>query len=400
MAEDFVLAARSWTPSCEKSYCNTPQNYGYETARSNLQHMNSRAFLMPLIVGVLLVPLTARADTPPAGTDVFEVIVEDQAGADGRGVFGAMTGPAHPLNEGIEVLSLRGSDDAFSSFISVRSYTTGTDYVQTSAAPASNNPVVGLDQYATVSSITGGYRTVYDIPVSSPSAESLELTVAVSVADSGEFNIAASVTNRNTFPIVAGVRFLLDIATVSDDGPAPTIGGAGGGSVEATIEPPTAELSVPPEALVITAASTPDSVVLAHWNRAFESAFDFAPDGSDVTSPGGLNDSALLYYFGATEAQGLPIAAGGTVTAGLVLAPPAQEATPTPEPTPTAQPSTTVPATASPQPSTPMATPGPGALPSTGGWLETNPGGVGLVLAGVAVAMAIIAALWWRRRRA
>jgi hypothetical protein len=365
--------------------------------------MNSRALLYPVLIAAFLLPAAVRADTPPAGNDIFSVIIEDQAGADGQGVFGAITGPAHPLGEGVEVLSLRGSDDAFSSYISVRSYTTGTDYVQTAAGPASNNSVVGLNQYASVSPITGGYRTIYDIPPSSPAAESLELTVDVIVADGGTINVAATLTNRNTYPIVGGLRFLLDIATIDDDGPAPSVGGVGVESLESVLEPPGAEVDVPPDAVVITASPSPDSVVLAHWNRAFESAFAFAPDASDVTSPGSLNDSALLYYFGATEAQGLAIAPGGTVTAEMSLAPPAQEVTPTPTSAPATatEPPSPGPATSSQQSASSTATPGPGALPSTGGFLGMDSGGVGLlVLAGVSVAAATGAGLWWRRRRA
>jgi hypothetical protein len=328
---------------------------------------------LPLAAALLALSFAAaaHADTPPAGSSVFEVVIEDQAGNDGIGVFGARTGPGHPSGAGDEVLSLRGSGDAFASFLTVRSFTTGTDYVQTAAGPASANPVVLLEPYAAVESAPGGYRVTYDISSASPSAEALEITAEVSVSAEGAssaIRLSSTVTNNNTFPVSIGVRYLLDIATEGDDGP--TVHTTGGDvSAESTIgTPPSVQAGTGSGATIFSTDAPPGQVTLAGWRRAFESAFAFAPDGSDVSSIGTENDTALLYYFGPTEADAITLPPGGSASF-LVQAAQAQ-----PSPTPTTTPgSTGTPTgpTASRSPVSASASPttGPSALPPTGGFL-------------------------------
>jgi hypothetical protein len=120
-----------------------------------------RRLAFPLIVlaaTAFAVYSTASGDSPSAGNDYYRVSVEDRTGKDGVGVFTIGTGPAHPEGDGQEILFAEDAPgDAATSYITVRSYTTGTDYVQTRRGPGSGNPVAGLDAFGSVEPLPGGY---------------------------------------------------------------------------------------------------------------------------------------------------------------------------------------------------------------------------------------------------
>src|SRR3990170_15937 len=105
------------------------------------------------ILALLSSGSAARADTAAAGNALYKVYMEDALAADGIGTYTAATGPSHPVGEDENVLYSGDSGDAWSSYNTIRSYTTSTDYVQTTAAPSSTNTVINMDDYATVSTI-------------------------------------------------------------------------------------------------------------------------------------------------------------------------------------------------------------------------------------------------------
>ncbi len=143
----------------------------------------------------------ARGDSAAAGNGFFAVTVEDERGA-GLGAFTVTTGPDHPLGEGAPLLFAGegGQPQAGGSYLSVRSYTTGTDYVQTLDGPASGNPVVRLDEWGDVAQLTGdGYRASYDLPGGGQSADSLRIVSDVAVSGSGASVKAYPVDQTTTF---------------------------------------------------------------------------------------------------------------------------------------------------------------------------------------------------------
>jgi hypothetical protein len=347
------------------------------------------ARIAPLFALLVLLAVGApvRADTPPAGGLVYQVVVEDAPAADGMGVFGVVTGPDHPLGDGADVLAVRDGPDAFSSYLTIRSYTTGTDYVQTSASPASGNLLLPLEPYASVIPETDGYRAFYDVPGTTTAGESLAITSEVTSTGDGPgatVRLTATVANRNVFPVKVGARYLLDISLAGDDGPVVSQGGVTYGEEAALAFPGTPAVIGGGEYVESGGTQAPDAVTFAHWNRAFESAFDLAPDGGDVTSAGGLNDSALLYYFGGTSDSAVTLVPNESAIFSLVLGRTAPEdcangldddrdgqadgadadcatATPTPAAaSPSVSPAPSGPATPSP-------TLGPAGLPAAGG---------------------------------
>src|SRR3989337_197462 len=105
------------------------------------------------ILALLSSGSAARADTAAAGNALYKVYMEDALAADGIGTYTAATGPSHPVGEDENVLYSGDSGDAWSSYITVPSYTTSPDYVQTTDGPSSSFAVVNMDDYATVTAI-------------------------------------------------------------------------------------------------------------------------------------------------------------------------------------------------------------------------------------------------------
>jgi len=145
--------------------------------------MRKPALLFVITLASLLV-LPAAADSSVAGNGFFQVIVEDTAGADGLGAFSLRTGPNHPAGGGHDVLfSGASAQDAASSYLTVRSYTTGTDYVQTTRGAASAYLVAPLDALATMEPIgSTGFRTTYVLPGFGDAPDSLRIVSEIEAA--------------------------------------------------------------------------------------------------------------------------------------------------------------------------------------------------------------------------
>ena len=292
-----------------------------------------------LVTGLWPGGRAATGDSAGAGNDFYRVFVEDGAGADGEGTFTATTGPSHP--RGGDQPILFGDDspfDAATSYLTVRSYTTGTDYVQTTSGPTSANRVVGLDEFASVAPLGAtGYRTTYELPGGDRSPDLLTITSDIS-AEGATFagsaiRISATVSNSGPIPVALGIRYLLDVAPAGDDGPALTLGASSGQLSEKTYRPAPEAVELIADGVAVhlpLLVRTPtvaadqlhrvalaDTLKFAYWPDAFGSAFDYASIGRDIASPGGLDDSALLYYFGSTEEGAIRLAPGETATVSI-----------------------------------------------------------------------------------
>ncbi|NLK52883.1 MAG: hypothetical protein GX295_10655, partial [Syntrophomonadaceae bacterium] len=94
-----------------------------------------------------------------AGNTIYRVHVTDSGS--GLGLYTATTGPGHPAGPGLNVLY--GGGSPWTTFNTIRSYTSGIDYVQKLAL--SVNPVIVLGPFGTLTSIgQTGFRATYSLP--------------------------------------------------------------------------------------------------------------------------------------------------------------------------------------------------------------------------------------------
>lgn len=333
-------------------------------------------------------PVAAEAEG--AGNGFYRLFVNDTAGGDGLGAFTIATGPDHPLGEGVPLLFGGGSGEAWASYVTVRSYTTGTDYVQTLSGPSSGDLVTSLDAYGAVEPIgSTGYRAAYDLPGTGATPDALNVTADLNVegngADGSLVRMTTTVTHAGDVPVSLGVRYLLDLQLAEDDGPALDDGPGSPRSAEMVSQAPFAQpfaftgngeddsrlrFAVSGGPGPDPHGALPDLVQYAYWEDAFRAAFDYDPDPErDIAAAGGLDDSALLYYFGASEESALSLAPEESLTFTVSLAP---SVAPDEQPCsdcPSPQPTPTPPAVSRPPGSSTLGedTGGPAALPDTGG---------------------------------
>jgi len=358
------------------------------------------------VAAIFLALTSVTSAQESAGNEVYRVEVEQTAGRQGLGTFAVSTGPAHPDGAGRAILFGGSAATRFTSGLTVRSYSTGTDYVQAAGTHASGNLTVALDTHGGAEPLGGtGYAARYSVETAAGAPESLDIESTVRVlgttpADSS-VEFTTTITNRNAFAVEIGVRYLLDVAAGDDDGPA--LAGPGQPLLRAEQDVGASagrqglqgsEATAPAFYAQAGGVPQPDRAVFAYWDTASETAFDYTAGDLDVATEGGLNDSALLYYFGASQATALPLAPGESLTVTIALtgtaapevctngldddldglidaADPDCQPSPTPTPapvTPTSPATAVASATAAPSGSpTPTASAAPGGLPRTGG---------------------------------
>ena len=279
-----------------------------------------------------------------AGNGYYWVFVDEQPGGKGIGAFTVATGPDYPAGAGRAMLFGGETGDAWSSYTTVRSYTTGTDYVQTLGGASSGFLVEPMDAYGSVSPIGAtGYRTTYELPGAGETADTLRIVSEVNVNGASlagsSVEITTTVTNLDPYPVSAGVRYLLDLKLAEDDGPTlaavnptqqpleteasyPRPGFAGWRSEDNTLSAPTLSVFGTASAGypgIVPASTAPDLLQFVYWPEAYGVAFDYTTAGRDVASPAGLDDSAVLYYFGSSEGSAIRLDPQQSVTVSVSL---------------------------------------------------------------------------------
>lgn len=307
--------------------------------------------------------------TITVGNGFYDVSVEDSTA--GLGQYTARTGDDHPvtLDTGAYQNVLYGGvgENPGTSYTTVRSFTSETDYINAYALPLSGFDVESLDDFATVETLgSTGVRTTYALPGGAESADELTIVEDVRVngttAENSTIEITTTVTNDGDETVDIGVRYLWDWQISDDDGPtfAPVQPDAPALLTEQTYTAPdftayavadnNSESS--PLFVVYGTASgptsiepvptTPDDLMFASWPDSVVSAFAYATDPSlDIASYDGLvDDSAVLYYWGPDAENAITLEPGGSVTvsaslfAALPEVPPPIIDTPTPVPQP------------------------------------------------------------------
>lgn len=308
-----------------------------------------------LVIAVGLALATIAAGSPPAaaevvaGNSIYLVHVDEVPAGDGVGTYTVTTGGGHSAGSGLNVLY--GNADAWSSFNTIRSYTTGTDYVQTGwgASPDAGFALERLDGYGVISPIgSTGYRTDYVLPGAGTAPDALHITSDVNVngVTEGESTVEVTTTVANTgvTPVDVGIRYQWDFQIDIDDGPtfraenpdgpvlyeetdfpAPTgadfqsyvIGDNANGpptfEVHGTVSGPTSVVPLP---------TPPERLAFACWPESFSTAFSYTVvPGRDIT--GGdtacFDDSNVLYYWGAGAETAIRLDPGASHTVSQSL---------------------------------------------------------------------------------
>jgi hypothetical protein len=278
--------------------------------------------------------------TVTEGNSFYKVYVDDSGADIGR--YTATTGPSHPAGNGLNVLFGDGSPGT--TFNTIRSYTSNTDYVQGTGV-TSSNPVVDLSPFGSVSAIgTTGVRTTYVLPGGATTPDALTIVQDVNVNGTTFANstveVTTSVTNNSTAgPVQIGIRYEWDFQIANDDGPTFQAISPNGAVLtnETQFLPPAFESyrmedNNPPNAptfdvfgtvtgpaSVTPTPTAPDLLQYVSWPKAVGTAFDYTVNPAlDIASPEG-DDSAVLYFFGHNSGAAISIPAGETRTVSASL---------------------------------------------------------------------------------
>jgi hypothetical protein len=274
-----------------------------------------------------------------AGNGYYSVHVEDAPAGTGVGTYTFTTGASHPAGPGLDILY--GGGFPGTSFNTIRSYTTGTDYVQTTTAPFSTNAVVSLDGSGVVTPIgTTGFRTTYTL-VAAPDDLTIvsDLNVNGTNAGNSSIEITTTVTNDGGAPVTIGVRYLMDLQINADDGPTFTqvTPNAATRKNETSYTPPAFERyqiqdNQGPATFVVQGTATgpasitptptvPSRMQYACWGNNFSSAFDYTTGSGDIATHNGNcgDDSSLSYLFGHNAPSAFTLAPGASVSVSASL---------------------------------------------------------------------------------
>jgi hypothetical protein len=318
----------------------------------------------------LLAGVTAAA-AATGGNDFYTVTVEENPGGVGIGVYTFNTGMMHPVTGFLGAQNvLFGGGIPGTSYTTIRSYTSGTDYTQRNGLTlaAGAPPTLTLESFVLAGEEAVpigdplspfGLATTYRPGAAAPAPDALTIAQSASVMGAS-FNTSAvqletSITNNGAAPVEVGVRYLWDLQIGSgDDGPtlqpkdpdgavmtseydAPGPGfdtyevqdnndpfacfGAGNSpfpffSVRGSVVGPAALAPVPPTRL--TYVAWPDASGLAGKFSPLVpaiNAFEYFPSGVDTSTCFLFNDdSAVAYWWGDSAGTALAIPPGGTIS--------------------------------------------------------------------------------------
>ncbi len=319
---------------------------------------------------------TAAAGAATGGNDFYQVVVEETPGGVGVGVYTVTTGLGHPVTGALGPQSvLFGGGIPGTSYTTIRSYTSGTDYTQraalilTGAAP----PTFVLEQFVQPGEEAvpvgdpndpEGFVTTYRPGLAAQAPDDLTI-VQTAMVVGATFNTSAvkietAVTNNGTTSVQIGIRYLWDFQIGSgDDGPTyqekdpdgavqvfevnrlvpafdtyeitdnnDPFGCFTGGnspfpffSVQGSVLGPAALSPTPPSRLTYLAwpliSGLPDR--FGGLTPALN-AFDYTPTGVDVAICDiSLDDSGLAYWWGELPGNALSVAPGATVSVAAYI---------------------------------------------------------------------------------
>ncbi|MCK5592992.1 hypothetical protein KAI31_02730, partial [Candidatus Bathyarchaeota archaeon] len=283
---------------------------------------------------------------------IYDVSVQDVTGLSGLGTYTVSTGTGHP-QPNQDVLYDGVAQQPWSTYLTVRSYSTSTEYVSTSSSPtpSAGYNVVNLETVSATgfSSLTPTSAVAWwnlNTPADPDDLyiEQVIEVVGTTLADS-RVRVSTEVTNTGIDPMDIGIRYEWDIMIDGFDGSwfaernpdepwidiesewtAPAFE-----RFETTNDPASPVFSI---FGTVTGPTTftppptpPDLLQFAAWGSSpspglFDFAFDFTPTARTVAGPG--LDSAVAYYWGNTDGNAIRLNAGEgiSVTQYLYVIPP------------------------------------------------------------------------------
>ncbi|MEQ8674682.1 MAG: cadherin-like domain-containing protein [Aggregatilineales bacterium] len=293
------------------------------------------------------------------GNSIYEVFVDTTQNI---GSYTARTGIAHPITlaTGSRQNVLFGGSTANpgTSFNTIRSYTSGTDYVQRANVVGLNSTfdVLGLSfaslnpalvaNYLTTETIgTSGFRTTYRLPGPPLTPDAMTIVQDINVVgttyEDSRIVVSVRVTNTGNSNLSVGLRYLWDFQIAGDDGPvfmpsnpagiplvtetafpSPSFGFFRMQDNDISLNPPTFSVNGSVNGPSSFNPTTPDLIQYAGWTTAVGQAFDVTVDPTRVVGSGTTrtnNDSAVNYFFGATQASAINLSPGNSQTTSAYL---------------------------------------------------------------------------------
>ena len=322
----FALAVVVVAGACTEGTSPTSNDNGRHKAKNQMLHANA-------------------AGVSVGGNDFYQVFVENAATA-GIGQYTVMTGPNHPvtLSTGSPQNVLFGDGGPGTSYNTIHSYTSGTNYINTSDALPGSVPLDPSQPGITASVAalgTTGFRTTYTLsgPPNTPDA----LTIVQDVNTHGTtfatstVEVTTTITNNGASPVSLGLRYLWDTQIGKDDGPTfqPLSPDAPVLLTEKSFSPPAFSFyriqdnngnattplfsvfgTVTGPNTITPAPTAPDLLENASWPASFGAPFAYTVDPSLDVSSGDqpIDDNAVLYFWGATQATAITLAPGASRT--------------------------------------------------------------------------------------
>jgi hypothetical protein len=328
-------------------------------------------------VGLLsLLLATTVAGAATGGNDFYRVVVAETPGGVGLGVYTVTTGLGHPVTGALGPQSvLFGGGIPGTSYTTIRSYTSATDYTQRAALVLTGGapPTLLLEQFVQPGEEAvpvgdpndpEGFVTTYRPGLVAQAPDDLTI-VQTAMVVGATFNTSAvkietAVTNNGTTDVQIGIRYLWDFQIGSgDDGPTyqerspdgsvrivevnrlvpgfdtyeitdnnDPLGCFTGGnspfpffSVQGSVLGPAALSPTAPSRLTYLAwpliSGLPDR--FGGLTPAVN-AFDYTPSGVDTaTCDISLDDSGLAYWWGDMPGSALSVAPGATVSVAAYI---------------------------------------------------------------------------------
>lgn len=273
---------------------------------------------------------------------IYDASVEDVPGGYGLGTYTVSTGAGH-AQPNQDVLYHGAVYEPRTTYLTVRSYTTSTEYVSTSSSPTPSvgYSVVNLD---TVSA-TGFVSPTSTLAVASwdlntpadPDDLYIEQVIEVmgiTLADS-RVRVSTEVINTGAAPVDIGIRYEWDIMIDGEDGSWFAERSPDGSWIdvenewtapafqrfETTNDPASPVFGIfgtVAGPITLTPTPTPpDLLQFAAWGfhptlGLYDFAFDFTPTGRTIAGSG--LDSAVAYYWGDNNGNAITLGAGEGIT--------------------------------------------------------------------------------------
>ena len=276
---------------------------------------------------------------------IYSVSVQDVLGRYGEGTYTIATGSGHPVPV-TNVLYGGVDHDPGSTYLTVRVYETGREYVSTTTGPrhSPGYTVFALDSCSPDTTLSGN-----EINTTWTTRECLSINQIIAVIGStsadSRVRVTTRITNNNdASDLSVGVRYVWDLMIGDEDGSWFAERRPDRDWIDtecewipmrfrrydATNDPNSSIFTVRGNLtgfdVLVPPATTPHRLQFVAWGSSgdgvFDHAFDYTPAGQTLAGSG--SDSAIVYYWGDDETNAITLSPGESVsvTQYLYVTPP------------------------------------------------------------------------------